>query len=85
MRMPLYLQDCVIGDLRGLQGEPHLPEVKARIKSSLIAPSRKGWSALSALHVKGYRTVWQLVCELDSTFPGTGPSSNAETGEILRD
>ena len=85
MKMPLYLQDCVIGDLRGLRGEPLPPEVKARIKSYLAAPSRKGWSAISSLHVKGYRTVWQLVGELDPTFPGTGPSHNAETGEMLRD
>ena len=85
MKMPLYLQDCVIGDLRGLQGEPLPPEAKARIKSYLIAPSRRGWSAISSLHVKGSRTVWQLVLELDPTFPRTGPAYDIETGRMLRD
>ena len=85
MEMPLYLKDHIIDDLQGPHGGELSPEAKTRLKSYLIAPSRRGWSAIRGLHVKGYRTVWQLVLELDPTFPRTGPAYDRETGRMLRD
>ena len=85
MEMPLYLKDHIIEDLRGPHGGDLSPDAKTRLQSYLIAPSRQGWSTISGLHVKDYRTVWQLVLELDPTFPKTGPAYDRETGRMLRD
>jgi hypothetical protein len=81
----MHMADNIIDDLRGLQGDKLSPDAKRQLKSYLTAPSTRKWSDINGLHVKGYRTAWQLVLEVDPTFPKTGPRHDIETDRLLKD
>lgn len=75
----------IIDDLRGPQGDRLPADVKRRLRSYIAAPSTRKWSSISGLHVKGYRTLWQMVIEADPTFPRTGPVYEMETYRMVKD
>lgn len=55
-----------------------------RIQAYLNEPTVERWDDISGIIVKGWKTVWQLMIETDSSFPRTGRSTDI-TGKIISD
>jgi hypothetical protein len=48
-------------------------DYKQKIMSYLQCPTYSGWSDISGIIVQGrMKTIWQMVLEVDSTFPRVG-------------
>lgn len=53
------------------------------IRSFMLNPVESAWENISGIMIKGYRTIWQAVCQRDATFPRTGRRYDLD-GRLLR-
>lgn len=79
---PARISETLMG-MTNMMGEFPLSSAK-RIQSYLDEPIVERWEDISGIIVNGKKTVWQLVCEQDDTFPRQGRTTDV-TGKIVSD
>lgn len=55
-----------------------------RIQAYFNEPTVDRWDDISGIIINEWKTLWQLMCEADSTFPRSGRSTD-NTGKIVSD
>lgn len=79
---PKHISDS-LWKLKNMMGEFPLNSAK-RIQSYLNEPIVERWEDISGIIVDGNKTVWQLICEQDSSFSRIGRTTDI-TGKIVSD